>query len=38
MHEHLAIIEAIRSRDVGKAVAAAASHIMNARARALRLE
>lgn len=38
MNEHLAIIEAIRSRDVGKAVAAAASHIMNARARALRLE
>jgi len=38
MNEHLAIIAAIRSRDVGKAVAAAASHIMNARARALRLE
>jgi DNA-binding GntR family transcriptional regulator len=38
MHEHLAIIEAIRSRDVGRAVASAAAHIMNARTRALRLE
>lgn len=38
MHEHLAIIAAIKARDPGAAVAAAAAHITNARTRALRLE
>jgi DNA-binding GntR family transcriptional regulator len=38
MHEHLAIIAAIRARDASAAVDAAAAHIMNARTRALRLE
>lgn len=38
MQEHLSIIEAIKSRNVDKAVAAAAGHVMNARTRALRLE
>jgi DNA-binding GntR family transcriptional regulator len=38
MHEHLAIIAAIKARDPAAAVDAAARHIMNARTRALRLE
>jgi DNA-binding GntR family transcriptional regulator len=38
MHEHLAIIAAMKRRDVSAAVEAAVAHIMNARARALRLE
>ena len=38
MHEHLAIIAAIRARDAAAAVEAGAAHIMNARRRALRLE
>jgi DNA-binding GntR family transcriptional regulator len=38
MHEHLVIIAAMKRRDPAAAVAAAAAHIMNARARALRLE
>jgi DNA-binding GntR family transcriptional regulator len=37
MHEHLAIIGAMKTRDSEKAVAAAAAHITNARSRALRL-
>jgi len=38
MHEHLAIIAAMKRRDPAAAVEAAVAHIMNARARALRLE
>jgi DNA-binding GntR family transcriptional regulator len=38
MHEHLAIIAAMKARDATGAVDAAAAHIMNARTRALRLE
>jgi len=38
MREHLAIIAAMKRRDVAGAVEAAMAHIMNARARALRLE
>jgi DNA-binding GntR family transcriptional regulator len=38
MHEHLGIIAAIKARDVAAATEAATAHIMNARARALRLE
>jgi DNA-binding GntR family transcriptional regulator len=38
MHEHLAIVAAIKARDAATAVEAATAHIMNARARALRLE
>ncbi len=38
MREHLAIISAMKRRDVTAAVDAAVSHIMNARSRALRLE
>jgi DNA-binding GntR family transcriptional regulator len=38
MREHLAIIAAMRRRDTAAAVEAAVAHIMNARARALRLE
>jgi DNA-binding GntR family transcriptional regulator len=38
MHEHLAIIAAMRARDVPTAVEATAAHVMNARRRALRLE
>jgi DNA-binding GntR family transcriptional regulator len=38
MCEHLAIIAAMKRRDIPAAVEAAISHIMNARARALRLE
>jgi DNA-binding GntR family transcriptional regulator len=38
MHEHLAIIAALKARDTAAAVAAAVAHIMNARTRALRLE
>ena len=37
MREHLAIIAALKARDVVAATEAAAAHIMNARARALRL-
>jgi DNA-binding GntR family transcriptional regulator len=38
MHEHLAIIGAMKRRDAAAAVESAVAHIMNARARALRLE
>jgi len=38
MHEHLAIIGAMRRRDCPAAIDAAVAHIMNARTRALRLE
>jgi DNA-binding GntR family transcriptional regulator len=38
MREHLAIIAAMKRRDTSSAVEAAIAHIMNARARALRLE
>ncbi|MGO4527083.1 GntR family transcriptional regulator [Microvirga sp. 2MCAF35] len=38
MREHLAIIAAMRRRDMPGAVEAAVAHIMSARARALRLE
>lgn len=38
MREHLAIIAAMKRRDTAAAVEAAVAHIMNARARALRLE
>jgi DNA-binding GntR family transcriptional regulator len=38
MHEHLAIIAAMKARNVAGAVEAATAHIMNARARALRLD
>ena len=38
MREHLRIIAALEARDVAAATEAAAAHIMNARARALRLE
>ncbi len=38
MREHLAIVAAMRRRDTSAAVEAAIAHIMNARARALRLE
>ena len=38
MHEHLAIIGAMKRRDARAAVESAVAHIMNARARALRLE
>ena len=38
MHEHLAIIAAIKAPRSRAAVAAAAAHITNARTRALRLE
>ncbi len=38
MREHLAIVAAMRQRDTSAAVEAAVAHIMNARARALRLE
>lgn len=38
MREHLVIIAALKSRNTAAAVEAAAAHIMNARARALRLE
>jgi DNA-binding GntR family transcriptional regulator len=38
MHEHLAIIAAMKARDAATAVEAAVAHIMNARTRALRLE
>jgi DNA-binding GntR family transcriptional regulator len=38
MHEHMAIIAAMKRRDPTAAVQAAVAHIMNARARALRLE
>jgi len=38
MREHLLIIAAMKTRNSGAAVDAAVSHIMNARARALRLE
>jgi len=38
MREHLAIIAAIKRRDSAAAVEAAVAHIMNARARALRME
>jgi DNA-binding GntR family transcriptional regulator len=38
MHEHLAIIAAIKARDATAAVEAGLAHIMNARTRALRLE
>lgn len=38
MREHLAIIAAMKRRDIQAAVEAAVAHIMNARARALRLE
>jgi len=38
MQEHLAIIAAMRRRDIPGAVEAAVAHIMSARARALRLE
>ncbi|WP_114947182.1 GntR family transcriptional regulator [Microvirga calopogonii] len=38
MHEHLAIIAAMKRRDIPAAVEAAVAHIMSARARALRLE
>jgi DNA-binding GntR family transcriptional regulator len=37
MREHLAIISALRARDVPAAMEAASAHVMNARARALRL-
>ncbi len=37
MHEHLAIIEAMKARDVERAVEAASAHVTNARNRALRL-
>ncbi|MBQ0822012.1 GntR family transcriptional regulator [Microvirga terrae] len=38
MREHLAIIAAMKRRDTAAAVEAAIAHVMNARARALRLE
>jgi DNA-binding GntR family transcriptional regulator len=38
MREHLAIVAAMMRRDTSAAVEAAVAHIMNARARALRLE
>jgi DNA-binding GntR family transcriptional regulator len=38
MREHLAIIAAIKARDVAAAVESATAHIMNARTRALRME
>ena len=38
MREHLAIIEAMKARDMEAAIEAASAHIMNARARALRLD
>jgi len=38
MHEHLAIIAAMKRRDPAAAVEAAVAHILNARNRALRLE
>jgi DNA-binding GntR family transcriptional regulator len=38
MREHLAIVAAMRQRDTSAAVEATVAHIMNARARALRLE
>jgi DNA-binding GntR family transcriptional regulator len=38
MREHLAIIAAMKRRDIPAAVEAAVAHIMSARARALRLE
>jgi DNA-binding GntR family transcriptional regulator len=38
MHEHLAIIAALKARDTAAAVEAAVAHVMNARTRALRLE
>jgi DNA-binding GntR family transcriptional regulator len=38
MREHLAILAALKRRDTAAAVEAAVTHIMNARARALRLE
>jgi DNA-binding GntR family transcriptional regulator len=38
MREHLAIIAALKTRDIVAATEAAAAHIMNARAHALRLE
>jgi DNA-binding GntR family transcriptional regulator len=38
MDEHLAIIAALKARNASAAVKAAVAHIMNARARALRLE
>jgi DNA-binding GntR family transcriptional regulator len=38
MREHLAIIAAMKARDVEAAIEAASAHIMNARARALRLD
>lgn len=38
MREHLVIVAAMRRRDPSAAVEAAVAHIMNARARALRLE
>lgn len=38
MHEHLAVIAALKTRDAVAATAAVTAHIMHARARALRLE
>lgn len=38
MREHLAIIAAMKARDMEAAIEAASAHIMNARARALRLD
>jgi DNA-binding GntR family transcriptional regulator len=38
MREHLAIIAAMKARDAEAATEAASAHIMNARARALRLD
>jgi len=38
MQEHLAIIAAMKARDVARAVEAGAAHVMNARRRALRLD
>jgi DNA-binding GntR family transcriptional regulator len=38
MHEHLAIIAALKARDTAAAVEAAVAHVMNARTRALGLE
>ena len=38
MHEHLAIIAAMKARNAAAAVEAGAAHITNARKRALRLD
>lgn len=38
MHEHLAIITALKTRNIAQATDAVTAHIMHARARALRLE